>query len=48
MRLSAWRSAAPSKEAVAPKVTAAVDAILSLFGAGWWWRAQRHRLDLAL
>jgi hypothetical protein len=34
MRLSEWRAAAPSKEAVAPKVTAVVDPVVASFGVG--------------
>jgi hypothetical protein len=34
MRLSEWRAAAPSKEAVAPKVTAVVDPVIAAFGVG--------------
>jgi len=32
MRLSEWRGAAPSKDAVGPKVTAVVDPVLASFG----------------
>jgi hypothetical protein len=34
MRLSEWRAAAPSKEAVAAKVTAVVDPVVAAFGVG--------------
>ena len=34
MRLSEWRAAAPSKDAVAPKVTAVVDPVIAAFGVG--------------
>jgi hypothetical protein len=34
MRLSEWRAAAPSKEAVAAKVTAVVDPVVASFGVG--------------
>jgi hypothetical protein len=34
MRLSEWRAAAPSKDAVAPKVTAVVDPVVAAFGVG--------------
>lgn len=34
MRLSEWREAAPSKDAVAPKVTAVVDPVIAAFGVG--------------
>jgi len=34
MRLSQWRASAPAREAVAPKVAAAVDPILAALGAG--------------
>ena len=34
MRLSEWRSAAPHKDAAAPKVAAVVDPVLSALGAG--------------
>lgn len=34
MRLSEWRAHAPRREAVAPKVNAVVDPVLTAFGAG--------------
>jgi len=34
MRLSEWRAAAPSKEAVTAKVTAVVDPVIASFGVG--------------
>jgi hypothetical protein len=34
MRLGEWRKAAPSKEAVAAKVTAVIDPVLASFGVG--------------
>lgn len=34
MRLSEWRAAAPSKDAVAPKITAIVDPVIAAFGVG--------------
>ena len=34
MRLSEWRAAAPTKEAVAAKVTAVVDPVVASFGVG--------------
>jgi hypothetical protein len=34
MRLSEWRAAAPSKDAVAPKVTAVVGPVIAAFGVG--------------